>query len=283
MQTSKIVIVVFSLLLMVVIFGFEKNGVGSDIQSHCCPFESLDSPIRTYIIAGQSNASPMAPADNLNTAYENVQPCVFYYKSPITGIEFLEPGVNSSTISGVVGLEASLGYSLYKKYQEPILLFRYSIGGSALVPNPFENKVWSVGKQEHILSLRKNMGNLMLEANANGKNLSMEGMVWVQGEKDSGYGVTDTVYREELTELVEHTRNFLGTPDMPVSIVRINASHDSDSLGVAWIRKAQEDFTAMDPYAFLINMDDFGYDPNSIPHYTAEGYWEMGIRAADPL
>ncbi len=234
--------------------------------------------IKTFIIAGQSNAGSIGKANEIPDGYLDGTCTWLFYQSD-RGIQELKPGVNTCPKDncGTAGVEVSIAKELYEKYKEPILIFKYYKGGTALRENT-KNIDWSTNSKGELFDRFRNNFK-KLQGTYPNLNFDILGMAWIQGEKDASGGTKSNIYYNELNKLIETTRTFIGK-NFPVSIVKLNIQHKAAHSKKQEIRKAQTRFVNSDENAFLIDVDDVKYDPAYIPHYTMAGYMEIGKRIA---
>ncbi len=254
-----------------------KDTVIETTPNSPCTFPT-SGKVKTFLIAGQSNAGSIGKTDEIPDGYLDDK-CVFIYYRNDRGVQILEPGVNTcpGDPCGKAGVEVGLAKELYDTYKEPILIYKYYKGGTALRANE-KNLDWSV-KSNRELFHRFKTNFLKMKSSQPNVELDIIGMAWIQGEKDASGSTSSGVYFNELKTLVAETRAFTET-EFPISIVRLNIQHKTALSKKQGIRKAQTRFVNTDGNAFLVDVDNIPYDPAYVPHYLMSGYIEIGKRIA---
>ena len=102
----------------------------------------------------------------------------------------------------------------------------------------------------------------------------MAGFVWMQGESDSFIQAEALAYEQDLRTLIAAIRADLGTPATPVVIGRINPLESAEFD--QFVRQAQQDVAAEDPYIALVNTDDLSESNDA--HFDLAGLGALGNR-----
>ncbi len=244
-----------------------------DLQFQCESMTEVPERIKTFLIAGQSNAGNLGYTQEIPEGYLDGI-CAWHYFRPELGFIELQQGNNEDHRGGV---EMAIGRELSLKYNEPILIYKYSKGDTPLVQND-NLQDWSVHSNELFEKFILNYSSMINDCNH--CETDIIGMAWIQGEKDAALFAEEDDYLNELTDLMGSVRNTFGM-QLPVSIVQLNISHPSSKYNKTKIRNAQNNFVDNDGNAFLIDIDDIDYDPDNIPHYGMAGYLEIGRRIAE--
>ena len=264
------------------IFLISNNVVSSQSQ------ESVSRTIKTkvFLLAGQSNMDGRGDASKMNKqdkkelklAQNNIN---YYYKGTTNNIK--EPviidGVLDVTdpweyvkkkfrIEKCFGPELFFGIELIKQYPEEKFLFiKRSEGGTSLYGA--WNPNWTLEKaqlkeEEHKPKLYEDFIDIVdsqLEKLQPG-SYEIVGMLWVQGESDSGnrHGPLPTeTYAENLTSLVKKVREHYKVDDLPFLLLGVGSNKV--------INKMKETSLYLSNVT-LIERSLKSYDENYTPRYT---------------
>jgi Carbohydrate esterase, sialic acid-specific acetylesterase/Concanavalin A-like lectin/glucanases superfamily len=112
------------------------------------------------------------------------------------------------------------------------------------------------------------------ELTRRGHTFELRGLVWHQGESDSG--LSATVYKDRLKEFIAAIRSDLGKPELPVIIGELIQS------GYATTRGAQRLAAAETPRAAFVSSVGLKGDSTTI-HFDTTGQLELGRRYAERM
>jgi iduronate 2-sulfatase len=253
--------------------------------------QSLAEDVHLYFLGGQSNGngranagdipdgSPLAsPQTDVSLWYRNTQTAPKPLGLPQSQIIDLVPGSGFGT-SGTVydiefGPEVAFGRTLADALPDQnVMIVKHTFGGSNL------NSDWS--------STGSKYAGFLTTANAaiaavegNGDNPILMGMIWVQGEADTG-GSSATNYATNLTDLISRVRTDLfDGGDAPFVLSRLSDNqYGSLSSGVQSVRAAQDFVGANVANTAVVNTDDdllFTTRVGDIIHYDANGQISLG-------
>jgi hypothetical protein len=268
---------------------------------------------KVFVLAGQSNMCGEGGytdymADGMNPwtlpPYHDADaPCPAPYNQPLDAVKFWNfipdtltnfshnPGVGNGWLplqngygnrTDGFGPELSFGAKIHEMYpNDEICIVKFAIGGTNLGYqwNPtYKNNADSLYKR---LTERVNaaMNNLI----ASGKNPTVAGMCWMQGENDSTVPAYAAAYSDNLTNLVLSARaDFLNASNMRFVVGRITnmtvppgwASQYNCNL----VRDAQQTIAARVPNSAAFNTDDLQWAIYG--HYGTQGQIDLGLRYA---
>lgn len=255
-------------------------------NSHSQENVSHTSKTKVFLLAGQSNmdgrgdASKMTKQDKkeLKLAQNNIS---YYYKGTTNNIKepIIIDGVLDVTdpwqyvkkkfrIEKCFGPELFFGIELAKKYPEEKFLFiKRSEGGTSLYgawnPNWTLEKA-QLKKEEHKRKLYEDFIETVDSQLENLQNGSYEivGMLWVQGESDSGnrYGPLPTeTYAENLTSLINKVRVHYKVNDLPFLLLGVGSNKVISKMKETSINLSN---------VTLIERSFNSYDENFTPRYN---------------
>jgi hypothetical protein len=114
------------------------------------------------------------------------------------------------------------------------------------------------------------------ELERQGHEVELRGMLWHQGENDSGLGTT--VYKERLLGFIAAIREDLGNPELPFVIGELIQSQS----GYAAVRAAQKQAAAETPRTAFVSAVGLQGDSTAI-HFDTTGQMELGRRYAEAM
>jgi hypothetical protein len=268
---------------------------------------------KVFVMAGQSNMAGeggytdyMPPDLNPWTLppYDDADaPCPAPYNQPLNAVKFWNyipdvlteygyhnPGVGNGWIplqnfygsrTDTFGPELSFGAKIHEMYpNDEIYIVKFAIGGTNLGYqwNPaYKNNADSLYKR---LTARVNAA--MSDLTASGKNPTVAGMCWMQGEDDSTNGTYAAAYADNLTNLVTSARaDFLNASNMRFVVGRITSMTvpywtDTDTCNL--VRNAQQTIAQRVPNSAAFNTDDLQWAIHG--HYGTQGQIGLGLRFA---
>ena len=215
---------------------------------------------------------------------------------PGHGVGFSSDGTNNS-YSDRFGVELSFAEKMKELFpDEKIAIIKYSRGGTSIDTAAASwAGAWlpgytggnGVNQYDHFVATVK--GALAAgDIDGDGKKdiLIPSGILWMQGESDANNEYATSIYKENLSMLIDSIRNVFSAPGMPVAIGRISDSHnDADSIVWTWgdaVREAQVKYVAEDGNAALVTSTD-NYRYSDPWHYDSEGYLDLGRKFAEAI
>ncbi|SFK69077.1 sialate O-acetylesterase [Lysobacter sp. cf310] len=255
--------------------------------------------LRTYIVAGQSNAEGIgigrnAAAYNVNPKQDlnsfgyghyltNTDRALVYKGHPDSGVG---PGWSNLQASFGVqyelyqhnnnffGPELAIGRELSHHLGEQIALIKYSKGATSLAvdwdpTNPGNNCY------DYLINT---IVNSTQAANVGNVALDIQGVFWMQGESDSLDLNYAQNYKANLLRFISTLRTKLGKPDLDIYVATIKDASVWTYRQLIW--DAQQAVADADPHVYLIDaktLETYASDPM---HYTARGEVVLGQRFA---
>lgn len=271
-------------------------GCGLGVGRHAAADDG--KKIKVFLLAGQSNmdgrgdGSQLSEADNarLATAAQQIQ--FACNREPIAPLGVTTPSPGTAKKFGLTltfGPELFFGMKLAEAWpDEKILFIKRSIGGTSLYG--CWNTEWSKEKAEAMgeatrPKLYSDFTAYVTETLADYSKDDYEfcGMLWVQGEADSGMSKHGqepaATYGENLRKLIEVVRKFTGVEDLPFLILQVGSGQVVEGMqkaaatmeNVSFIPQSKEP----DSPAYLP-----GYGPPT-GHYNYEGMKRIGTQFAE--
>jgi hypothetical protein len=275
----------------------------------CKPKESV---YHLYYLGGQSNMEGYGYVsqlpDTLNAPVEGV---MIYHGNtgndneevdgrgiwsvlrPGHGVGFSSDG-DTNFYSDRFGVELTFGEKMKELFpDEKIALVKYSKGGTSIDTSaagtfccwlPGYNSGNGVNQYDHFLATVKGALSITdIDGDGRKDRLVPSGIVWMQGESDGNNQYAASIYKENLSMMIDSIRSAFNTPDMPVVIGRITESHN-DADSIVWtygdvIRQAQADYVNEDGNAALVTSTD-NYKYSDPWHYDSDGYVDLGRQFA---
>jgi len=254
-------------------------------------------PIRTYLVAGQSNTDGyglgygalsygyLDPPDDLHDIGRSdlvdpqTQVEIFRgaYYAGNGSWQPLEPGFGIQWNGVRFGPELSFGYDAQARCGLDIRLIKYSVGGTNLAVD-WDPDYTGTNQYDYFLTT---VQNAIAAADLAGETLDIIGLTWMQGESDAlNYGMA-TAYETNLTHFVASVRQDLGLPHLCVHVASIADSSIWTYRQIIW--DAQESVAAADPRVNVANGKDLPLFVNdgegsAYIHYTTEGEVALGER-----
>lgn len=240
-----------------------------------------------YLLAGQSNATGRGDSSDLTGVFSSPQSDVlFYYHKtldasnnilPEDQLIPLAPGAGHGKVSPVnsseFGAEVSFGRTMADaRPDRNILIIKYSHGGSNL------HTQWSP-TGEMFPTLVDTVTAALSDLADNGDSYDMQGMMWVQGESDTG-GTNATGYGANLQNLIGRARTELfGGEDAAFVFSRLSANqYNSIGGGVGTVRDQQQWVEQNVAMTTLIDTDGAAFTtrPGDMIHFDAAGQVALG-------
>lgn len=149
-----------------------------------------------------------------------------------------------------------------------ILILPTAVGGSSI-------SQWIGDSTYRNVTLFSNFKEKVALGKANG---TIKGILWHQGESDSGSDELIDLYQERLKTLFLKFRTEIGNDSLPVLIGELGSFSANDENWQA-INRQIKDYVDSDPYSGLIPTSDFTHKGDFI-HFDSEGQRTMGQRFA---
>lgn len=224
--------------------------------------------LRVILLAGQSNANgPIsATRGTPDGDYSNVYTLASMYDTEQDRGTTSRQPVDDN---GRWGAELALSRLMVGRWgASNVAVWKVAYPGSSMFVDwePSSGSVWSWFKT-HLANART--------AYWTRPNVSLEGLVWVQGEADAGNSTWASAYETNMVRFIGNVRSAVGDTNMPLAIYRLHSS-EGDTYA-STIRTAQNTLTSQ-PRVAVFNVDsDTMYDSqhlsNSGYHLLASNAW----------
>ena len=260
--------------------------------------------VRVLLLAGQSNMAGRGTFAELDEALKariiaassRVQ--VSAGERQAQPLSFRKPGEHVKEF----GPEMLLGLTLAECYPDnEYLLVKTAVGGTSL--HGAWSPDWTAEKakasengearqqmklySDHVKSIRDNLDTLKKQ----GKPFEIEGIFWMQGEKDSRRELSATNYESNLKKLIAAYRTDFEQPDLPFFFGQINAplrGKKDFQAGPETVRSAMSNVALSVPSVVMIptttdpSWSDFPKRADNV-HYNTEGQTRLGTSFANAL
>jgi hypothetical protein len=276
---------------------------------------------KVFVLAGQSNMAGEGGytdymADGMDPwtlpPYNDADaPCPAPYNQPLDAVNFWNylpetlsggyghnPGIGNGWIplqngygsrTDTFGPELSFGAKIHEMYpNDEIYIVKFAIGGTNLGYqwNPANKNLNTKDANGNYVSLYRRLTDrvnaAMNQLVASGKNPTVAGMCWMQGEDDSTNGTYAAAYADNLTSLVTSARaDFLNASNMRFVVGRITTMtvpYWSDPYTCNLVRSAQQTIAQRVPNSAAFNTDDLQWAIHG--HYGTQGQIDLGLRYA---
>ena len=218
--------------------------------------------VKVILLGGQSNmVGNNTLTSELPAALQDPQADVLFYNG---GLTTLRSGSGQQ-----FGPEVTFGRSIADAFpSETFCLIKYAVNGSSLLTN------WNPATGTSYASFRSRVENGIAALTAAGHTYEFAGMLWTQGEAETG-GTTTQVYEAALNEFIADIRTRYG-PNLPFFVSRLSSAQTGLSAnGLSTIRAAQEYVAANDPYTYLVDTDALSIYTDHV-HFDSAGQIALG-------
>ena len=232
------------------------------------------TPIKVFLLAGQSNMSGWTNASGMPAAYTQTQPNVLIYADgEIDGSKkkkWLNNGPDFGHALGWFGPELAFGKTLSDSLPgTKIALIKHSVGSTYLATNwrP-PSSGGTVGPLFTAMLATVKSGLAGLDAQYAPE---WSGMLWMQGEFDGGDQRYANEYQTNLSNFVKDVRSQLNAPNLPFIIGMIDSSRNWPYNGT--IRAAERYVAKNVPNVGILDTYGFATDGT---HYKLDGMLALG-------
>lgn len=235
------------------------------------------TPALHVAIAGQSNAALRGNSTLVD--YGLLATASYSLATIETSISFTPPPGYASQDLGPIaptglnsGLELGLGRALVKSGTSTSVLpiSKMGIDGTAIA-------TW-------ILAANYDRWVTAMSLRATTTSRPITDIIWVQGEADAGDATLSAAYESQLGILVAKFR--VSFPTARIWIVQLNANCTAAPITGPWrdaVRLAQSNVVAANStFCYLVNPDNIALGTDNA-HYTADGFWALGVRLAEAM
>lgn len=236
---------------------------------------SDNTPIKVFILAGQSNMSGRASADSLTSHPADEEILYHYHFDPKVGPRtFVRSEVAFEKLQshlGTFGPEMGFARTLYDAGQRNIALIKVSVGGTDLYED------WKKGNQYLYERLIEEVRVALRRLEQANRPYQLAALCWMQGESDTQNKLAAEQYEANLISFIEHVRKDLHEPKLPIYIAKIKYSTErAHQEAVRW---AQHRVGSWDPYAACFHTDDLPTQDGT--HYNVRAQLTLGRRFAE--
>jgi hypothetical protein len=270
----------------------------------------VSAATKVFLLGGQSNMSGVGGYTGYNKnsppwsdpPYDRADaPCPAPYNAPLPAVKFwnfgygkkpaefinapqtgdgwvdLQPGFGHR--ADQFGPELSFGRRLHEFFpNDDIYLIKHAIGGTSLAVD-WNSDPRAMGPQYKTFKQRVDAA--MANLKKAGKNPTIVGMIWMQGENDSTVPDHAKAYQQNLKTLIARVRSDFNAPQMKFVLGRISTMSKlwATPENLDLVRKVQRDVAKIDGNAAWIDTDDlqWGY----YGHYGTKGQIDLGSRFAN--
>lgn len=240
----------------------ETNAVGSyletkyGLKTSYVPVANQNNKVKVWLLGGQSNMRGHGnPAEVTDPTYQTPQGDVMHYHwqhndaDDDYGWEQLTwgGGRTQTTQEGGFGPELSFGRAIADAYpDERIALIKNSPGGTNLHTqwDPIGGSVYA--------GFIATAHDALAALTAQGLDFEIAGMLWMQGESDTGNAANAAAYEDNLNDLIAAVRAEFDTPEMPfiMGLTYGNGAYTDT------VRAGQLAVAAADMDVLVVNIDD---------------------------
>lgn len=244
--------------------------------------DALATQVDLYLLGGQSNMDGRALSQDLPAALQTAEAAIPVYVNG--GWQNLQPGLNYDRNSAWFGPEVTFGRDIAAATGRNVALVKYAVGSTTLADEwhaPDANGQGAglcyTGFMTSVNAARASFGPDV--------QVTIRGMVWMQGETDAWYQdpARANAYEQNLTAFIASVRSDLKVADLPFIIGRISPSWNWSGGGHgAIVRQAQYDVSQTVANTLMINTDDLELNPD-LAHYSTSGQLLLGSRFAEAM
>ncbi|MEL6813313.1 MAG: sialate O-acetylesterase, partial [Cyanobacteria bacterium J06598_3] len=231
---------------------------------------SVTNEVSVFLLGGQSNMVGLARNANLPSNLASPYPAVQIWQADIQDFSNLRPGFSGASGNfGEFGPELTFGRGIDGFAPEEVYLIKHATGATDLAndwdPDGTNNTEYDIFTNRVTAALA--------ELDSQNIGYDIEGMLWMQGESDTGN--TASAYESNLTAFIADMRDRYGN-DMRFVIGKLNPTF----AGV--VTDAQEAVAAADSRNYIVDTDSFELLPDQV-HYNAAGQIDLGFGFADAI
>ncbi len=256
-----------------------------------------DQPtVRVFILSGQSNAGGNGNGDQLTPAQRQTDPEVIisYGRGDwqtLAPRKLRKPKSKFGINNSIFGVELSFARAIKRAYPDDIIaICKVGIrGGTSIVAwekhtdrpgwledleklgnadraplNLYATVIRDTRKGIETLRQRDDVGSVLLS-----------GMLWCQTERDAGSVEFSKAYRQNLTNLINHVRADLDSPELPFLFFD---QHVERKPGREHMKASLRAVDEQVPFTALVPNNDLPTYEGV--HFDTQGIWELGERFA---
>lgn len=218
--------------------------------------------MQLFLLIGQSN---MAGRGKIEEEDRVVHPRVWKLTKDDTWAPGIDPlHYDKPKIAGV-GLGASFGKAIADAFPDAqIGLIPCAVGGTSI-------DKWKKGDKLYEEAIRRTKIAM--------KHGKLAGILWHQGESDSGVAEKRAAYPDKLEQLIANLRADLNAPDVPFVLGQLGPFHAAKSPGSAAMNQLLIDFPKTHPNTACAKADGLT-DQGDQTHFDNKSLREFGKRYA---
>ena len=237
--------------------------------------ETVKSPVKLFLLGGQSNMDGCGRAEELPVSYQAHPANVVTWDNREQCWVPLTEDSMAIARHRQFGPEVAFAHRIAKAYpDQTIAITKTSAGGTKL------HTQWVPGKVMYQKFMR-NFRSARAQLEEAGVACEVAGMLWMQGESDSGTVEMAEAYETNLKLLVADVRKQTGHADLPIVMGRISSSllkttpWNFDQART--VQAAQEAVAAEDVHVHIINTDALSTLKDNT-HFDTEAQLTLGAR-----
>ncbi len=222
-----------------------------------------DASFHLYLLIGQSN---MAGRGKLEEQDKQTHPQIFTLTKENTWAPAVDPIHFDKPIAGV-GLGRTFGLEMVKAGGTVRLgLIPCAVGGTPI-------SRWQKGADLYEAALKR--------ARAAMKEGVIKGVLWHQGENDSGKAETAQAYGKNLDAMIVALRKDLDAPALPIVVGQLGEFY-REGANVTTVNEALQSLPKRVPHTAFIPSNGLGHKGDKV-HFDAPAYREFGRRYAEAM
>ena len=217
-----------------------------------------EKPLELYLLIGQSN---MAGRGIVEPQDQVVHPRVFTFNTNNAWVPATDP-LHSDRPTAGVGLGSAFGRLMAER--DPAVrigLIPCAVGGTPIIR-------WQKGADLYEAAVQR--------ARLAAKDGRIVGVLWHQGEADSGQETTAAIYARQLDTMIRDLRADLSLPNLPVVVGQLGAFYTSDPFQ-GTVNAALKDTPKRVPRTAWVSTEGLK-DKGDKTHFDSAGYRELGRR-----
>ncbi len=229
----------------------------------------VKNKVSVFLMGGQSNMSGIGL--NRELTGDLAQPYDAVKMWDTEKFTSLKPGFSGAQGNyGEFGPELTFGRGINGATQEEVYLIKHAEGATNLA-NDWDPD--GANNREHDIFVDR-VGDALGSLTAQNVSYDIEGMLWMQGESDSGLAPA-SVYANNLTAFIQDMRDRYN-PNLKFVVGKIHPAFGED------VRTAQESVAAADPLTYIVNTDAMALRSDGV-HYNTAGQIDLGYAFANAI
>lgn len=247
--------------------------------------------IHVFLLGGQSNAAGATIAQGLPDSLKAPQKDVSFYSNLSEGLESLQPvGTAAEVNNRRFGPEITFGRTMADYYApsgDRVAILKHAEDGTTLYKDWKADGTKDSQNDGPVYARFQSTivaGMAALRAAHPGSAISIDGMIWMQGESDAN-PTNSAAYQANLTAFLDDIRMTYG-PDLKFVTARLSSRQTFGGHITAAdlnnVRTAQTNVSRASPRNGLVSTDDLPLQGDEI-HFTADGQIALGTSFAKAM